>query len=51
MVCLGLEPGGGRMLGADESNELWRHHRVILSAVVSSLFKHLRKALLAKMDV
>ena len=25
MVCLGLKPGGGRMEGADESTELWRH--------------------------
>ena len=25
MVCLGLEPWGGRMEGADESNELWPH--------------------------
>ena len=25
MVCLGLEPGGGRMVGADESTERWRH--------------------------
>ena len=25
MVCLGLEPGGGTMEGADESTELWWH--------------------------
>ena len=25
MVCLGLKPGGGRMVGVDESTEIWRH--------------------------
>ena len=25
MVCLGFEPGGGRMVGADGSTELWRY--------------------------
>ena len=24
MECLGVEPGGGMMEGADESTELWR---------------------------
>ena len=24
MVCLGLEPGSRRMVGADETTELWR---------------------------
>ena len=25
MECWGLEPGGGKMVGADESTELWWH--------------------------
>ena len=29
MACLGVEPGGGRFEGADESTELRRHPNII----------------------